>query len=241
MTAKLAEELQVSEMTIRRDLIELEKLSIVRRVHGGAVSFYGRGFEPPFISRSNKQVHEKRLIGNYAARQVFDGDSIAIGIGSTNIELALNLIGRKNLTVLTSSLHVANILRDEKNIQFILCGGIVRKTENSMIGHLARYAFSQVHVDKAFLGISGISVDAGFTEHNIQDAQVKKAMIKSAKEVFLLADSSKFNQVAFSTACSPEEVNSVITEMEPPDEICMWLKSHNIDLLIAAENGEHIL
>ena len=117
--SEISELFQVSGMTIRRDLIELENLGFVRRTHGGAELFLQRNYEPPLIARSQEHVLEKEIIGNYAANLVCEGDCISISEGSTTSELAKSLRGRKNLTIVTSSLFIANILADEK-----ICGSL---------------------------------------------------------------------------------------------------------------------
>ena len=237
----LAEDFNVSEMTIRRDLIELEKMSIVRRIHGGAVAFYGRSFEPPYISRSHKNVSSKQLIGKYAANMVVDGDSVAIDVGSTTMEMAMRLIGRQNLTILTPSLHIANLLSDEKNIRVIVSGGIVRQGEKSLIGDLAYIAFREIFVDKLFLGVGGVDSQVGLTEFEMQDAQVKKEMIKSAKEVFALADSSKFQQIAFSFFANLDQIDHLITDEIPPANLLDELRKSNVKIHIADEKEGYLL
>ena len=238
--SELAKDFKVSEMTVRRDLIELEKKSIVRRVHGGAVAFYGRSFEPPLISRSQKNISAKQIIGKYAADMVVDGDSIAIDVGSTTMEMAMNLIGRHNLTILTPSLHIANLLSDEKNIRVIVSGGIVRQGEKSLIGDLAYLAFKEIFVDKLFLGVGGLDVQVGLTEFEMQDAQVKKHMINSAKEVIVLCDSSKFQQVAFSFFAKLDQIDHLVCEKEPPDVLLAELKRLNIKVHVVNEKGRHV-
>ncbi len=239
--SQLANSYKVSEMTIRRDLIELEKMSVIRRVHGGAVAFYGRSFEPPLISRSNKNISIKQRIGRYAAEMVVDGDSIAMDVGSTTMEMAMNLIGRQNLTIVTPSLHIANLLGDESQIRVIVSGGVVRRGEKSLTGDLAYYTFKEVNVDKLFLGTGGIDVNAGLTEHDMQDAQVKKEMIRCAKEVFLLADSSKFQQIAFAYFADLSQIDHLVSDKEPAEELRKALKAANVAIHIVDSDSEYLM
>jgi DeoR family transcriptional regulator, fructose operon transcriptional repressor len=208
----LAGRLSVSEMTIRRDLTDLEKEGIVRRVHGGAVSARGRSYEPPLLLRSMENQGAKARIGETAASLIADGDSIALDIGSTTLELARHLVGRRNLTVLTSSLHVANLLLGQPDIRLILSGGIIRPGESSLVGDLAQYAYKNLFVDRLFLGVGAVDQQAGLTEYNWDDALVKQAMIRSAKEVILVADSSKFNRVAFASVAPLSVVHQIVTD-----------------------------
>ena len=136
--AALACELSVSEMTIRRDLAELEVRNLVRRIHGGAVSRLGRSYEPPLLMRSASSISAKKAIGKYAAGLVKEGDSIALDVGSTVLEMANYMRGGRNITVLTPSLLVANVFIVEPNMQIILTGGILRKGEGSFNWRIGR-------------------------------------------------------------------------------------------------------
>jgi DeoR/GlpR family transcriptional regulator of sugar metabolism len=212
----LTQRLNVSEMTIRRDLADLEKEGVIRRVHGGAVNARGRSFEPSLILRETQHREEKVLIGKMAAELIADGDSIALDIGSTALQVALHLIGRHNLTVITPSLQIANILANQPDIRLILPGGIVRHGELSLTGDLARRALEGLFVDRLFLGVGAIDSVNGLTEYNWDDSLVKQAMVRSAKEVILVADSSKFEKVAFARVAPLDAVHMLVTNELPP-------------------------
>ncbi|MCL4562023.1 MAG: DeoR/GlpR family DNA-binding transcription regulator [Chloroflexi bacterium] len=215
----LALRMGVSEMTIRRDLTDLQREGIVRRVHGGAVSARGRSYEPPMMLRAVENQEAKRRIGEAAARLVADGDSIALDSGSTTLEIARNLAGRRNLTVITSSLYIAYQLLGQPDIRLILSGGIVRSGEASLIGDLAHHAYANLFVDRLFLGVGAVDVQAGLTEYNWDDTLVKQAMIRSAKEVILVADLSKFGRAAFAKVAPLSAVHHIITDGPPPAEM----------------------
>ncbi|MFO3797232.1 MAG: DeoR/GlpR family DNA-binding transcription regulator [Anaerolineales bacterium] len=210
----LCQQLGVSEMTIRRDLSELERAGLLRRVHGGAVSARGRSYEPPFLTRANEHLAQKQRIGQLAASLVHDGDSIALDVGTTTLEVARALKEREklNLTVLTASLHIANLLANMPTIRLIVVGGILRPGELSLIGHLAERAFREFYVDKLFLGVGGLSIEAGLTEYNLEDALVKQAMIQTAKECIVVADSSKINRIAFTHIAPLNQIHTLITD-----------------------------
>jgi len=127
--AELAVQTHVSEMTIRRDLTDLDDAGIIHRTHGGAVSARGRSFEPPLTVRAAENLEAKQRIGKMAASLVAEGDSVAIDTGSTALEVARNLMEFRNLTVVTSSLHVANLLFNRPGIRLILSGGAIRQEE----------------------------------------------------------------------------------------------------------------
>lgn len=212
----LAQRLHVSDMTIRRDFADLEEKGLVRRVHGGAVSARGRSFEPSIMLRQSENLEAKAAIGKAAAELIADGDSIILDIGTTTMELAGRLVGRHNLTVITPSLHIANLLVKQPDIRVILPGGIIRHGELSMTGDLTRKAFEGLYVDRLFLGVAAIDSQAGLSEYNWDDALVKQAMIESAKEVILLADASKFGKVAFARVAPIQAVHQMVTDQSPP-------------------------
>jgi DeoR family transcriptional regulator, fructose operon transcriptional repressor len=224
----LAQQLEVSEMTIRRDLNDLEREGLVRRVYGGAVSARGRGYEPALIIRAREHAEAKRAIGERAARLVADGDSIALDVGSTTFELARSLLGRHNLTVITPSLEIANLLHTQPDIHLIVSGGIVRPGEASMIGDLAQRAFEGLFLDRLFLGVGAVDSQAGLTEYNWDDALVKKAMIRSSKEVILLSDSSKFEKVAFTGVAPLSALHQLVTDQAPPPNLMEALKKNAV-------------
>lgn len=234
----LASRLGVSEMTVRRDLADLEKEGVIRRIHGGAVSARGRSYEPPLILRETENQDAKRKIGKLAASLIADGDSIALDTGSTTLEIAQNLVGRRNLTVVTSSLHIANILYSQPDIRLILSGGIVRLGEASLIGDLAKYTYQNLYVDRLFLGVGAIDARSGLTEYNWDDALVKQAMIGSAKEVILVADVSKFNRVAFARVGPLNAIHQIVTDHRPSRELLEAFNRLSIFIHVAEEEDD---
>jgi DeoR/GlpR family transcriptional regulator of sugar metabolism len=235
--ADLARDLDVSEMTIRRDLIELERSGLIRRVHGGAVSARGRSYEPPLYVRNEENKAIKERLGKYAAEMVVEGDSISLDIGSTIFEMATQLVDKKNLTILTPSFHIAGLLFNQPDIRIMLPGGILRHTEGSMIGELALSSISNYFVDRLFLGVGAIDAHAGFTEYNPDDAQVKRAMIKNAKEIFVVADSSKFQKIAFSLVSPLSEADHLITNEIPPEPLLRNLKNVGVVIHVVDPDG----
>jgi len=231
--ANLALRMHVSEMTIRRDLSGLDRKGIINRIHGGAVSARGRSYEPPLTIRASENLEAKKMIGKTAARLVAEGDSIAIDTGSTALEVAHNLTEYRNLTVVTSSLHVANLLFNKPGIRLILSGGTVRQEEASLIGKLAELTYESLFVDRLFLGVGAINVKTGLTEYNLDDTLIKQAMIRSAKEVILVADSTKFNQIAFVRVAPLSILHQVVTEKPLEGNLMEAFTRLNISIHIA--------
>lgn len=232
---ELAERLDVSMMTIRRDLVELEREGAVRRVHGGAVSARGRAYEPLFHLRATVMSEAKTKIGRLAAELVIDGDSIALDVGTTTVEVARALAGKRNLTIVTPSLHVANFFMNQPDTRLIITGGIVRPVEGSLVGDLTAFALRQLHVDRLFLGVGCIDAHAGLTEYNWEDAIVKQQMIASAKEVIVVADSAKFNKVAFAHVANFRKIHRIVTDQQPTGELLAAIRDHGITLHVVNE------
>lgn len=210
--ADLSHRFDVSDMTIRRDLSALERASLLRRIHGGAVSARGRSYEPPVLSRVQESRSSKQAIGAFAASLVHEGDSIALDIGTTTLELAHNITRLHDITVLTNCLPIANLLTDQPGIRLMLSGGIVRPGEHSLIGPVAEYTFSRFYIDKAFIGIGGVDLNAGLTEYNLEDAEVKRRMIENCRSCILLTDSSKFGRKTFASVAPLSVLNAVVTD-----------------------------
>lgn len=229
----LAQRFAVSEMTIRRDLRLLQKSGFLKRVHGGATSNRGRSYEPPFMLRATEYNTAKVAIGRQAAELVQDGDSIALDVGTTTLELARNLVDRQNLTVITPSLHIANTLASQPGIRLILSGGIVRPGELSMVGQLAEDALAKFHVDKLFLGVGGIDIETGLTEFNVDDSQVKQALIRRAKECIVVTDSSKFGNIAFAAVAPISVVDTIVTDSYLNPNIRVSLEERDIEVILA--------
>lgn len=230
---ELASDLKVSEMTIRRDLKILEDQNLLKRIHGGASSASGRSYEPPLIIRSEFEKEAKVNIGKCASSFVENGDSIAIDIGSTTYEVAKNLTMKRNLTVITPGLYIANLFFDRPDIKTILPGGIVRHGEGSLTGHLTELAFNGLFVDKLFLGLGGISSQAGCTEYNWEDSLVKQAMVKSAKEVIAVVDATKFEKIVFAQVCGLSSLKKIITNKTPPDNLFLALREAQVEIVVA--------
>lgn len=227
----------VSEMTARRDLHELDREGLLRRVHGGAVNAFGRSYEPPYQSRSQINLEAKQAIGRKAAELINDGDSIALDIGTTTLEIARALKNRRNLTVVTASLPIAYELASDhslgKELRLILTGGIVRAGELSMIGHISEQTYSEIHVDKAFIGIGGISLQDGLTEYNLEDSLVKRSLIKTARHIIVVADASKIGRTTFTSVSPLSAIDTIVTDPAASTIIVQSLREAGIQVVIS--------
>ncbi len=228
----LVKEFGVSEMTIRRDLDILDNQGLLRRVHGGAISHRGRSYEPPILLRAADNLDCKQRIGVMAASIVQNGDSITLDVGTTTLEIARNLHTKQDLTVITPSLQIANELTKHPGIRLIVTGGILRTGELSLIGHLAERIFDEFFVDKLFLGAGAVDLSLGISEFNLEDTLVKRAMLKNAKHVILVADSSKFNQVAFTSIAPLTQIHTIVTDNNLNPQVVNRLSELGIELIL---------
>ncbi len=231
--SELARQFGVTEMTIRRDLDELERKELVKRIHGGGVSARGRFYEPTLTLRKTVHIEEKQRIARAAAELVQKGDMVALDVGSTTYEVGRCLIGRHNLTIITPSLLIATLFVNQPDIRLILPGGIVRPGETAMIGELSHRAFEIFNVDTLFLGVGGIDAQAGLTEYYWDDAQVKQAMLRSAKQTVVVADASKFNHIATVKVTQFESVQRLVTDQAPPALIAEALEHAHVGVIVA--------
>jgi DeoR/GlpR family transcriptional regulator of sugar metabolism len=230
---ELAKQLNVTEMTIRRDLSLLERQGLLKRVHGGGISARGRSYEPTLVLRNTVHVAEKQRIARLADELIKEGDFIALDVGSTTFELARRLASRRNLTVITPSLLIANVLANLPELRLILPGGIVRPGETSMVGELSHRALEMFHVDRLFLGVGSIDSTAGLTEYNWDDTLVKQAMLKTAKQVIALADASKFERIATVKIAPLEALDVLVTDQAPPAGLAKALQKAEVKVLVA--------
>jgi DeoR/GlpR family transcriptional regulator of sugar metabolism len=229
----LAQRFDVSMITIMRDLQELEQEGLIRRVHGGAISVRGASYEPPFSARESQLSPEKQRIALKAVELVADGDSLILDVGTTTLEIARALKGKRNLTVLVTNLRAALELASQPAIQVIVIGGKLRSSELSMIGHLAEQTLRTFQVDKAFIGVGGVTVSHGLTEFNFDEAGTKRTMIERARQAIVVADHTKFGKIMLTQVAPLSDVSLLITGSELDEEQKHKLEEAGVSLLLA--------
>lgn len=205
---QLAQQFDVSEMTVRRDLAHLADEGKLTRVHGGAMTSRD---EPPFAEIAVERLEEKERIGRAAAALVRDGQTIMIDIGTTTLELARHLHDRE-LTVITSSLAVQEELLPYEGIELVSLGGVVRRNYRSLVGVLAEDALRQLSADISFIGASGIRDDLAVMDTTMVEVPIKRGMIAGGERVVLLADAAKFSMGGVVRICGAEELDAVVTD-----------------------------
>ena len=207
----LSKQLRVSPATIRRDLNSLENLGEIRRVHGGGVSTGSRLEEPLFDDKTSLAAREKRRIAEAALKYIKPNDTVFLDGGSTVLQLARLLKNRSNVTVVTNSLRAAVELSG-RGPRLIVIGGELRRLSQTTVGPLTRFTIRELHVDRAFMGTIGLSLEEGLTTTDPSEAQTKELVMEHAREVILLADSSKVGKISFTHSGRLEKVRILITD-----------------------------
>jgi DeoR family fructose operon transcriptional repressor len=229
---KLCELLQVSEVTVRTDLNQLEEEGFLVRHHGGAVLVRHGESERSFAEQEIRFVAEKRRIGAAAAEMVQPGETIILDVGTTLTQMARLLQHKENLVVVTNGLNIALELEKYAKIDVLVTGGMLRRLQHSLVNPYATLILSQIHADKLFLGCNGVNATVGITNVNMQEAEVKRAMIKAAKQVIVLADSSKIGVVAAAAVADISAVDTVITDAKADREEVAALQEAGIEVLL---------
>jgi DeoR family transcriptional regulator, aga operon transcriptional repressor len=229
--AEICATFEVSEATARRDLEALASQGKVQRVHGGAIPVMHAPPESPMLTRRSEQAEAKQRIARAAAGLVHDGETIVLGSGSTVLELAYHLKERLNLTVITNSLPVMNVLAEVPQITLVCLGGMMRPTELSFIGHIAEQSLQEVRADKVIIGIRAINLEQGLTSEYLPEAKTDRALLQAAQQAIVLADHTKFGRVAPAVMVPIESVQMIITDSETPREYIDGIQERGIRIL----------
>ncbi|MEV7867682.1 DeoR/GlpR family DNA-binding transcription regulator [Streptomyces sp. NPDC088124] len=208
--------LDVSQETVRRDLVTLERRGLLVRVHGGATNTAGGfGEEAPFDERSGMERQAKVAIGAAAAALVRPGQTVVIDIGTTAVEVARALPADHRGTVATCSLLVAAELAGRPHVEVLVSGGRLRGGDLACSNAQALAFFADLRADVAFLGSGGVDASAGLTDFHLDEVATRRLMLANTVRSYILADSSKFGRVAPHRVCGLEDVDGLITDARP--------------------------
>lgn len=224
---------KVTEVTIRQDLERLEKEGFIKREHGGAVLTNMDTGVKNITLQNQKNMPEKMAIAQKAVSLIENGDTIILDSGSTTTEIAKQLVDFQNITVITNALNIALILGAHPNINLVVTGGEFKAPTLSLTGQKAADFFYNLNVDKLFLATAGITLKSGLTYPSISDICVKRAMIESANEVYLVADSTKIGINSFASLGALSLINLLITDSSISKESEEMLKANDIAYTIA--------
>lgn len=236
--AAIAAELGVSEMTIRRDLAELDGEGHLTRIHGGAVPAGGVAMdreEPRFDQRLAQRRAVKERIAAAAAALCADSRTIALDVGTTTYLLAEQLAGRSRAKIFTNSLRAATAL-SEAAAEVYVAGGRVRGEELSIGGASALAQFGELWFDVAFIGVSGLTAD-GFFDYSFEDCDLKQLYVRRSALKVVLCDSSKFQRMSLVLVAPLADADLLVTDAAPPTELASALASAGVDVRIAPARG----
>jgi DeoR/GlpR family transcriptional regulator of sugar metabolism len=229
---ELKERLTVSEATVRNDLRYLEENGRLKRLHGGAVHI-SKINEITYEQRAVIHHQEKERIGRKAASWIHPGETTFLDAGSTVMELAKHLPEDFEFNVVTAALNTASAAGMHSNVHVHMVGGMLRPSLQELVGPKAIKSIKEINAHKVFLACSGVDVTRGLTEQHIFAAEVKKAMVESASQVILLADSTKMGQVFFAELIPLTMVNVLITDSGLSEEYRHTLTSMGIEVVVA--------
>ena len=229
---QLADILNVSSMTVRRDLNKLEEQNLIKRIHGGATISQFINSQPNIEQRKQESANEKHMIAAYAANLVCDGHTILLDAGTTALDIARHLT-EKNIRVVTTDLSQALLLCQYKNIELYLTGGRVNETTQSCLGSQVNDYLSGIHVDIAFIGCTSWDLERGLTTPTEDRCTMKRTLAERSHTAVLVADSAKYGRYSFHQIMPLTSLDLIISDEGLPQEAQHALKTANINLTIA--------
>ena len=227
---EIALTLDVGPATVRRDLRRLSAAGRVVRTYGGAAPAGPPTPDPSGI----EALAEKRAIADAALGLVRDGQTIVISSGTTTLEFARRLVGRRGLTVITNAFDVAQVLLDQEGIELIVLGGAIRPRMHSLLGHLTDLAAEELRADLLFMGIPAISLQHGLLSDHMPEILTDRAVAKMARRIVVLADASKFDRLAPAFVFGLDAVDVIVTDSRARPETVAGLEAAGVEVIVAA-------
>lgn len=228
----LAAKLNVTTMTIRRDLKVLEDANMIARTFGGAVLKSVLMDEISYKEKSEVNKEEKIRIAGYAATLIKEGETIILDSGTTNMEVAKKIKDMKKLNVITNDVMIASFLSNSKGLQVYCTGGLIQTHIGACIGASAAEFFKNIIADKVFLAASSVDLDKGVSTPTFEKAYLKKQMMMSSQKIILVCDSSKFGKKSFTKVCSLNEFDLIITDNRLDKKLVKKIQEANINLAL---------
>lgn len=225
--------LDVTQETVRRDLEHLEQLGEIERVHGGAILKHSIIEETNFTIREAVNIEEKKMIASHATQFVRDGSFIALDVSTTNTEIAKELVkGFHSLSVITNSIIIATILSANPNFNVYLPSGKIRNSELCIVGGSCVSYIEKFNIDTFFMSVSGISLENGLTDYGDGEYEVKMAMYRNTRKVFVVADHTKFDSVAMLKIGDLKSVDGIITDTNISQQVLEKYEKQDVNVFI---------
>ena len=238
---QLAEAFDVSFETIRRDLKFLEGEALLKRIHGGAILESASNRETPYEQRQVKNVREKKAIARLAAKLVEDGDTLAVCGGTSTYEAVKCIKEKNNLTVLTNSLPVANIIGENQTSQVFLAGGRLNLQHFGTEGQMVCQFLSNFRADKAIISAAGISIEFGATDYRELDCMAMQEMVRISRKVILLMDYTKLGRTTLWKICNIGRVHAVVTDENAPAKEVRALRDAGVQVYVVEKEEQEEL
>lgn len=229
----IAKKLDVTTVTVRKDLKALEEKGLLYRTHGSASPVNPHIADRNVKEKEKIRTKEKQLIGIFAARLIEEDDSIIINSGSTICAFAEQIEPKGRLTVVTSSIKATSILGEHEGINVSQLGGTLRRSSMSVIGSYTLSFLENITCSKVFLGVDGIDPDFGVTTSNIEEAELNRAMMSVSLKTIVLCDSSKFGRKGFGKICNLDKIDVVVTDEGISPSMCKLLEEHGVEVIVA--------
>ena len=231
---QLKELFGVSAVTVRSDLDALSDLKLLVRSHGGGIRPLKVPADHSLRNRESIHQEEKARIAEAAVRLLKPHDTVILCSGTTSAEVAraLRRSGPQHLTVITHALNVALELADLPHVSVVMVGGILRQVSSTFVGPHAEQVMRALHADHCFLGVVGLDPEVGLTTLDIMEAQLNQVMIRSARQVTVLADSSKFGALSLAVISDFSDVDRLITDCGAPADTLGKLRKFGLDVLL---------
>ena len=237
LVSDLSQFYNVTEETIRRDLEKLEKEGVAKKTYGGAILNENFNIDLPYTVRKKSNVSNKQQIAEIIAQMIEDGDHIIMDASSTALYVAKRIKNKKNITLITNSVEIILELSDMTGWKILSTGGSLKEGSLSFVGYQAEDMIKKFHVDKAIISCKGVDIENGFTDSNEMDAQVKKAILNSAKYKILAADSSKFNKISFTKIGDFSDIDTIVTDNPLEENWEKVLSSKGVDIIYSKHEG----
>lgn len=228
--SELSEQLNVSEVTIRKDLNHLEENDMLIRTHGGAILPDRLVYDRPFEEKADQNKELKRRIGNAAADHISNKDTMFIDAGTTTTQIVYNLEEYKDITIITNAVNIAMEAMKYNGVDIFMLGGTLRSNSASVVGPFAENMIKQHACSKLFLGVDGFDIDHGLTTTHPMEAKVNQLMIDAVERTIVVSDFSKFGRRGLSRICSVDAVDHVITDDKVPQEVVKYLQDASVSV-----------
>lgn len=229
---ELVSVLNVSIDTVRRDLENMETKKLLKRVHGGAILPEERGDQNVFSYRESKNKEKKVELAQLVCEHVSEGQAIALNAGTTNLEIAKKLAERfERLTIISNGLRIIEQFANKPGFTVIVPGGVLDQQEYALYGKKCEEDIAGYNIDLAFISINAISVTKGLTDFRIHEIDIIKAIMSSARQTIVAADSSKFEKVSYLNVCPLDRVDMIITDSTINEDVVRKYKNSGIKVV----------